>query len=186
MVKRISLKEEAEQKVAEMFDSANEIPGLPELPSCSPGLSRIVESVFSVDILELYDKIEGQLAIANALTPEAVRAALNKADDNARVAHQIYVIAKIELDKLKLEYSKVESAMRDSAVKELTNDKAVGLRSKMITEADVTAKVIEMFPDEYVAMITRKSKETETLEHLRRLADLWQQRCRTLTSLNNY
>lgn len=176
---------DAKEKVEEMFNSANESPGLPEFPSCSPGLSRIIETVFSVDILDLYGKIEGQLAITNALTPEAVRVALNCCDDNARIAHQIYAIAKIEHESLKLEYSKVESAMRDAAVKELTNEKSVGLRAKQVTNDDVTAKIVEMFPDEYVAMVTRRSKETETLEHLRRLADIWQQRCRSLTSLNN-
>ena len=177
--------EEARATVDAMF---GEVPGeveVPVIPEHSPGFARIVEKTFDLNIDEEYDSLEGQLVIKDALTPQTIRAALNKAEDNARRAHQIYVAAKVEVDLFEIEAAKVEAAMRESVIKDMSADKAVKIRSKQITEGDVIARMALSYPDEYVAIVSRRSQAKQTVEHLKRLADLWQNRCRTLNSLNN-
>lgn len=177
--------EETKDAVDKIFGVPEEDPELPELPGHSEGFERIVHRTFDIDIASEYDKLEEQIVINDALTPQAVRVALNKSEDNARRAHQIYVAAKVEHDLYEIEAAKVEAAMREVVIKEMSANKAVKLRSKQISEADVMANMALTFPDEYVAIVSRRSKAKQTVEHLKRLADLWQGRCRTLNSLNN-
>lgn len=177
--------EEAKQAVSEIFGESEVVPELPEMPKHSAGLERIIQRTFDIDIAAEYDKLEAQLSIDDALTPQAIRAALNKSEDNARRAHQIYVAAKVEHDLYEIEAAKVEAAMREVVIKEMSADKAVKIRSKQISEADVMANMALSFPDEYVAIVSRRSKAQQTIEHLKRLADLWMGRCRTLNSLNH-
>lgn len=177
--------EEAENAVDAIFGTSHEEVEVPDMPRYSPGLDRIVEKTFDLNIDAEYDSLEGQLVINDALTPQTIRTALNKAEDNARRAHQIYVAAKVEVDLFEIEASKVEAAMRESVIKEMSADKAVKIRLKQISEADVQARMALSFPDEYVAIVSRRSRAKQTVEHLKRLSDLWVIRCRTLNSLNN-
>jgi hypothetical protein len=177
--------EEAKAAVDAMFESQNATDELPELPEYSPGFSTIVEKTFDIDIAAEYAILEDQIVINDALTPQTIRTALNKTEDNARRAHQIYVAAKVEHELYEIEAAKVEAAMREIVIKEMSADKAVKIRSKQISEADVAARMALSFPDEYVAIVSRRSKARQAVEHLKRLADLWQTRSRTLNSLNN-
>ncbi len=180
---------EAAKAASDLVDRANassakldEIPASPRHPAA---FERIVERVFDLDILAAYEKLEGQLWIDDALTPQAVRSALNRCEENARVAHQLYVAAKLEHDLFEVEAIKVDGAMRRAAIDSCMAEKDTGIVKKQITEADVTARMAKLYPDEYVAVVSRRSKAENTIEHLKRLAELWQRRCWTLASLNN-
>jgi hypothetical protein len=154
-----------------------------ELPVYSDGFNTIVEKTFDIDIAKEYELLEGQLVINDALTPQTIRANLNRVEDLARRAHQIYTAAKVELDLFEIEATKVEAKMREVVIEELNTNKRS--RSKTITESDVKSQMALSFPDEYVAIVGRRSKAQQTIDHLKRLADLFQVRSRTLNSLNN-
>lgn len=174
----------ATKRAAELFGRKNRDP-LPPLPEMRDGTMRVVERVLDLDIEEAYARLEGQLTIDDALTPQAVRVALNRADANAELASRMYATAKVEFDAWEFESTKVEAAMRRAAIEDLGLAKEMGMHRKQITEGDVAARCAALYPDEYVAIVTRRSRAKTTLEHLKKLVEFWQSRCRTLTSLNN-
>lgn len=159
---------------------------LPPIPGESLQFKRVVESVLSINISEVYDELEPQITIRDALTPQAIRSALNKADDNALKAHRIYTAAKVEFERRKLDLDKVEGAMRERAVSELSFEKESGYHKKVITEADVRARMSTMFPDQYYELQEAKLRAETTISHLERLADCFQSRCYALKSLNDH
>jgi hypothetical protein len=77
--------------------------------------------------------------------------------------------AKLERSNWERDAEVTSAAMRRKAAEELEDEKADGTRKKMITDADVTARVAEIFPDEWRAQeqMRHKIKGTEsTIEHL--------------------
>lgn len=174
----------AKRKAAELFQRTPE--ELPKVPEIREGTARVIDRVIDVDVEEAYAHLEGQLVIEDALTPQAVRTALNRADSNAELASRMYAATKVEFEAWEFEAQKVESAMRKRAIEDLSLAKDLGTHRKQITEGDVAAHCAALFPDEYVAIVTRRSRSKSSLEHLKRLVDFWQSRCRTLNSLNNH
>jgi hypothetical protein len=156
-----------------------------EVPELDVGLDRVIVSVFKVDIATTYDELENALWIDDALTPQTIRLALNKAEENARQAHRLYVAAKLAHETFEISCKRVEAELRQSALDRLNAEKDAGLNRKQITESDVDSMMAALYPDEHQAIHQRRNRAKLTIEHLKRLADLWQSRCRSLTSLNN-
>jgi hypothetical protein len=89
-------------------------------------------------------------------------------------------VAKSEHEQFANECSVFESALRDAANHELQSEKDKGLRSKAITENDVTGRIAQAYPDAWRDLNDRKIKARSTLRQLERLAELWKGRCRSL------
>ncbi len=147
-----------------------------------PAFARIVERVFiNQDADKVYERLEADLRVGEKLEhPGALVRALDKAETNARLAHRLYITAKIERERWELENEIVFGGMRSEATRHLQIEKDEGKRNKQITDADVVSMSAQMFTDQYVAqeMTRRKVKAMEeTLSHL---SEVWLSRCRTL------
>src|SRR5574341_128180 len=158
---------------------------LPEIPKMGPKVQRVVTHVFDVDVADAYEKLEGELALDDALTPQAVRRALNRVERYAQLAHQLYIASKVEQEVFEVQSEKVLGAMRTQAVEKLSLEKEAKLFTKQITEADIKLRMADMFPDEWDEIQARRLRFSGAVEHLKRLAELWQSRCRSLASLNH-
>ena len=155
-------------------------------PSVSEPFTRIVERVFNIgDPDALFTTLTERLSLRDALTPGALQAALNIAEENARLAHQLYVNAKVESERFEIDADIVLGAMRGGATAELQREKDAGQRSKAITDADVREKAATLYPDQWRDTNERRAKAGGMLEHLKRLADLWQTRCYSIGTMLN-
>jgi hypothetical protein len=156
------------------------------MPNVSESFSRIVERVFDIgDPDALFTTLMERMSLRDALTPGALQASLNIAEDNARLAHQLYVNAKVESERFEIDSDIVLGAMRAGATAELQREKDAGQRSKAITDADVREKAATLYPDQWRETNERRAKTSGMLEHLKRLADLWQTRCYSLSTMLN-
>lgn len=142
---------------------------------------HIVRRIVSDDAFDAYPRLEAALKIdAQRTDYGTLLRALDESEDNAREAHKLYVNAVIERERVELESEAVLASMREEAHRELQLEKDQGLRSKQITDADVSATCAGKFPDEWQAQQRRKSEAKRSCEHLERFADLWKERIRTL------
>lgn len=158
-------------------------PSVP-MPALKPGFDRVVARVFDLDDPDgEFQAILTQLTVEEAITPEKVEMALNHAEDTARKAHRLYIVARVDNDRYEVECSAVMGALRDAATAELQAEKEAGERSKAITEADVSGRVATMFPDEWTEINDRRAKAKGMLDHVKRIADLWEGRCYTLSTM---
>tara|TARA_Y100000034_G_scaffold121344_1_gene165431 strand:+ start:206 stop:811 length:606 start_codon:yes stop_codon:yes gene_type:complete len=154
------------------------------MPSMGGGFDKIVEHVFELDDPEqVFGQLVEKLKIHDALTPGALQMALNQAEDTARLAHQLFVGTKVDFARFEIDCAEVYAALRDGATAELQAEKDAGERSKAITKDDVTGRVATMYPDEYREISERKAKAEATLEHMKRLAELWQSRCYSVSNM---
>lgn len=157
-----------------------------ELPELNISFTRIRESVFTLaDPDGEYKHLEEGISLREALTPGALMTALNDAEDNARRAHKLYVVARADYERFERECEPIVEGMRDAANRELQAEKDQKLRSKAITDADVRGRAATMFPDEWRNIDTRRIKANGMLEHLRALAELWKNRCYSLNGMLN-
>lgn len=146
-------------------------------------MQAVVERLFHVDIGRDYDRIESDMTIGEKRTDYGtLMAALDRAEDNARIAHKLYITAKLERERAEMNADTVEAPMRDKAIRELEAEKEGG-RKKQITEGDVNARIAEKWPDEYRSNREQRAKLKLAEEHLLRLADLLVQRCRSLNTM---
>lgn len=159
---------------------------LKELPELDMTFSRIRESVFTLHDPEgEYKHLEESISLREALTPVALMTALNAAEDNARRAHKLYVVARADYERFERECEPVIESMRDAANRELQDEKDKKLRSKAITDADVRGRAAIMYPDEWAAIDARRIKANGMLEHLKAMAELWKNRCYSLNGMLN-
>lgn len=138
----------------------------------------------SVDVDAEYAALEAELEIVEALTPEVVRAALNRCERNAKRAHRLYVLARVQLDRFRIDTEVALGAMRDEAVGELTTEKAAGVRTKQITDADVASRAAALHPDEWREISEGLARAEAMLKHFERFSDIWYRRSWSLGSLN--
>lgn len=156
------------------------------VPELSESFTNIRKSVFSMPSPDdVYARLEESISLKEALTPGVLMEATNKAEDNARLAHQLYINAKADFDRFERECDPVIESMRDAANRELQQEKDNKLRSKAITDADVRGRASTMFPDEWKAISDRRVKADGMLEHLKALAELWKNRCYSLNGMLN-
>ena len=176
---------EEKKKVGRQFDSSAEI-SIEDLPLLPPSWMRIQERSFKLENPEEeYVELEDELKLTNALTPGNLQDALNKAEDNARRAHRLYIVARIEYEKFELEASPIIEAMRDAASKDLQGEKDRKERSKAITEADIKGRASVLFADEWAIAMERRIKAEGMMDTLKVFAELWRQRCFSLSSMLN-
>jgi len=161
-----------------LFATANKGPGI------TPDYARIIESVYAVDAFKDYTDLETNLEVGEQRGDyHTLREHLDKAEQRARRAHRLYLGAQLERSNWERDAEVTSAAMRSEAHAELEAEKEAGERKKMITDADVTSRVAEKFPDEWRAQETmrRKLKGVEsTIEHL---TERWNSKCSSLRTL---
>ena len=149
-----------------------------DLPMVSGDFARIVDRVYRVDALKDYDRLEKAIRLGAARADRgSVMAAVDDAEDNARLAHGLFLNARVERVAWEAEAEVVMSSIRSEANRALQAEKTEGARNKAITDADVRSKMASLHPDEFRAYEERSAKLRGTEDHLARLADLWQSRC---------
>ena len=158
----------------------------PQVPDMAPQFQAITTSVFTLDDPEAeYAHLEQAIKLTDALAPAALQSALNEAEDNARRAHKLYVVARAEFEHFEATVAPILESMRDAANRELQAEKDAKQRSKAITQGDVDGRAQVLFPDEWSVVVARKAKATGMTDHLKVLANLWQQRCFSLSTMLN-
>jgi hypothetical protein len=170
---------------ADLVQHANARP--PGEPNVRPEMGRLVERVVdrASRLWGEYDRLEAELKVEGAATPEQVRQALNASERNASDAHLLYLAAKLEFAHFERAQEIHEAPMRDDAMAELQAEKAAGERSKQITEADVVGRLCKLFPDVMAESSRRRGEAEMAVKQASRLADLWQQRSYALSGMIN-
>lgn len=164
---------EAEHKTPPLFDSLNASP-----------LDPVIESIVSDDVFRHYKRLEQELTIGeNRGDYATVLQAVDRAEDNARLAHKLYLAGKIERERANIVAQMTLKDLRTQALAELHNEKTEGTRRKQITDSDVDYKCAAMHPHiwEETSLKIRRIKAAE--EDLESLAELWKSRCRTLQTI---
>lgn len=153
------------------------------MPVQAPGFGRITERVFDMPDPDAEYAVLEKALMLGKLETDSLASALDRAEDNARRAHRLYVAAKLDLERFTADAGLIEGAIRTEAAAELQREKDAGTRTKQITDADVTAKSAALFPDEWRDLAEKKVAAKLAVEHLERFADLWVSRCRSLGGL---
>jgi hypothetical protein len=149
------------------------------------GYQKIVESIFVEDPFEKYKQLERKLQVGQEgrALHASVNAALDEAESNARLAHKLWMSAKVERDRWERQNAIVFSAMRTEATRALQSEKDQGKRNKTITDADVDNQAALMFQDEWLSQ-QNKRKRVEAMERsMENLNELWISRCRSLQAM---
>jgi hypothetical protein len=161
---------------AKLFESANAAPG------ASNDFEQLVERFFQVDLAAEYAALEPDLKLGEERTDYgSVLAALDRSEDNARRAHALYISSKVEQKRYEIEADKVSAAMRTEARLALQEEVEMGKRKGVISIAELGAEASRRHPDEYAAAAIKAEKIKRAADHLERFADLWKERCRTLS-----
>lgn len=157
------------------------------MPDIELRVGRVVASVFAraEQVLGDYDRLEDELSLEGAATPEQVRAALNRVERCASDAHLLFMFAQAEFEKFEQESVQYLAVMRDKATRLLQQEKDDGKRSKAITDADVASTMTRLFPDEVPAIERRRTADKHAVKHLESLATRWANRYKSLSSMVN-
>lgn len=149
-----------------------------------PGLERVIERVYAVDVEKTYEDLERNLAIGDE---RADRGTLlrhaDRGEERARQAFGLYLRARLDLERWEAEAKSVTAALRDRALSSLEAEKTAGERKKAITNEDVEHEMARQFPDEVTAQRVKREKLKGTVEALERLAALWRSRPMTLVAM---
>lgn len=165
-------------------DQVLQIKGM-KFPDMQHGFQTIVTDLFEsgFDVQSEYRTIKAALEITDALTPDRLRRAANQQESIANRAHQLYIIAKVEVQAYMRETEGVYGAIREAGIQALEADKAVGARTKMITDADAKAAAAALHPDEWAEICTRRDRAEAMLKQLENLAQLARSRCYTVSNM---
>lgn len=131
--------------------------------------------------MPLYQRLEDELNSSMKLGHQAD--ALERAETNARAAFRLFLNADSNLSMWKLGHERTMSAFREVAGEKLQQEKDLKLRSKAITEADITAKMTDMFPDEVVRAEQRRLQFESVKKDLEHLVKMWSDKIRSLQVL---
>lgn len=153
-------------------------PGIPK------GIRGIVESVFEIDFQKEWKRLHKDLTLGEERTDYGhVVTALDRAEDNARVAHQLYICIRVEYDRYKIDSEVVESGMRSEANARLQSEKESKARAKTITEADIRGEMARCFPDEFRTVEIERSRFRGTVDQAEQLFKRWANRSFALQAI---
>lgn len=182
MVRRVETPEEVPKKPRAPYpfaDSASR-----RQVRTDPHMSRIFETLFEVDIWEDFKRLKSALRVGEKHRDYAtLMKALDDAEDNARLAHSLFVNAKLITERFEADALLIEAGMRKEANGALQAEKAEGKRSKSITDADVVAQCATMYPDEWSRLQVERRQHKLTVSHLEHLVTCWTSRCRSLQTM---
>jgi hypothetical protein len=142
----------------------------------TPQMERLVTSVFDVsDIDEEAKELESMLTMGESRSDYGtVLAALDRAEDNARRAHRLFVNAQLEQKRFLLEREEVDAALYKAGVDSLKES------GDKITVEAVKARYVLLYGDEWKAGEEKRARVKLAVEHMEQLAFFWSSRCRTL------
>jgi hypothetical protein len=154
------------------------------IPSLDGGYARIVTRMIPSDPEGDYAELERKLRLRETAPHRAEQSAildaLDETQDCAWRAHCLYLGARVAYESFEIDARTVTSSMRDAATISLQEEKTRGTRSKQITDADVEARMAEMFPDEWRSLSLRRVEARKAVDALEQLAKLWGSRSSTL------
>lgn len=165
-----------------VWDSANKPKKTPD----PPALANIVEQVFlkNTDVGGIYERLEKSLMLGRRSTERAfVLQALDAAAKNHRDAHRLYITAKALQEDWERDNAVHFATLRTEANKILQSEKDSGRRNKSITDADIEAKMAELFPDEWRAQETRRNRLKLVVDSMKSLVESWEMEHRTLNTM---
>jgi hypothetical protein len=150
----------------------------------NPQMSRIFETLFQVDIWEEFKRLRTALKVGEKHRDYAtLMKSLDEAEDNSRIAHSLFVNARMLPEGFDANALVIESQMRKEATQELQDEKASGQRSKAITDADIVAQCATMFADEWTKLQADRKRHKLTVDHIEHLVDCWRSRCKSLQTM---
>lgn len=150
--------------------------------SRSVRFQQIVEKIFDAgDPLEEYERLEKELVLGDQRSEYgAVRQSLDRAEDNARLAHKLYLAARAERKAWEADHAVTWASMRQEAQISLEAEKECKVRTKQITDADLEARQAILYPDEYKHGKTKAEKMKGMEDHIEHLKACWMSRCASL------
>lgn len=148
---------------------------------------RIIESIFKIDLWPEWERLHHNIMLGDEHRNNRgmVKAALDRAENNRRVAHKLYANFRIDLERYKIDTEINQSAMRDEAFAKLQGEKQNKQRSKTITNDDVRAKMAELHPDAFRHARIEVKKFELAVEHAKDFHAAWVDRCYDLRVLLN-
>lgn len=153
-------------------------------PRMSDDFERILERILDLpDALAEYDRLEKTLKIEDNHTDlGTLQKALNEAESNALMASKLHANSLVEKKACEREWD-VWSGPHWIKAEAVLEAEAKNGRKKNITDADVKAVMASRYPDEFRDHARRKA-QLEALEvQMKKLSELWTQRCATLMTL---
>ena len=143
------LKREITRDERDIFDHARA--KLPEAPEMSDDYQRVIQSIYIGEgFFEACKRCDEGLQVGEGRSDHgSLNAALDRAEPNARLAHNLWVTVAIDRKRFNLDQDILVAAMRNEATAALQSEKASGARTKQITEADIAAQMQAMYPKEY-------------------------------------
>lgn len=163
-----------------------QLPPEPAAPGRRGGFASIVAFVFSLDVEEEFDRLKGTLKLPTKPSQcdyGTVADALDQASENARLALQLTVVAKSMLDDMAATKAALEAPLYQAAKDRLQQAKAQGTATKQITNDDVRAMAMQMYPQEFAARDGEHSRAKRTVEYLDGLTTCWNERVKTLRQM---
>lgn len=155
----------------------------PEARPLPDWFERTIETTWLRDeeIVPTTKKLRDELALFDSRAEHGQLMRSNDlAEHNRHLAFRVYLTAKLELDGWEKKNEVSFATLRSEANRTLQAEKERGFRNKSITDADVVAKMAEMFPDDWEAQESRRLRAKLTLDMLQDLFNAWESRCRTL------
>lgn len=170
--------QEGEPETPPLFSNMND-------PRMNDDFEAIVARVFQIDALPEFERLQRELRIGEDKNRDyaSLSNALDKSEDNARVAHKLYVNARVEDEKLRLDVEAIRGRLHEDALLELEAEKEGGTRKKAITNDDVRQRAMANHPVEYKDGELRLVRSRKMVEHVEQLAMLAKSRCETLRTM---
>lgn len=156
------------------------------MPDMQHGFQTIVNDLFNTegyDVAKEWEAVRAGLEFTDALTPEKLRRVAAGQEALADRAHRLYIVARVECNSYIRETEPIYGAMREQARESLEKAKAIGARTKQITDADVLGECARLFQDEWLEICGRREKAESMLKQLDNLAQLARARCYTVSNL---
>lgn len=159
--------------------------GVGKIPGTDPGLERIAERLYKINIAETAQHLAEEIRVGNKRSDYAtLQRVVDDAVANAKAANALYLNAKALFEEWEAEAAIVMAPMRSEATAALQAEKNAGERNKLISNADVEAKMAALYPDEFKAHAVKRAKLKGTVEHLQNDSELWaKQRCKHVDTM---
>jgi hypothetical protein len=191
----VAMVESAENVFAALNERGDEVSPPPprigdEMPKMSPWVRRLVESVFlkSDEVEASSERLRREMSLGDRRTDYgSVIAALDRAEENVRLAFELAITIKAERDAYEISVQVVEAGMRARAIEQLDRERAdakqAGGKSKTITEADVSLKIAALYTDEWENLVFERRRMELAVRFHDHQVENWGSRCRSLQVL---
>lgn len=145
---------------------------------------RVVDTVFVNDIEPAYKRLVDELMLGELRKDrDKIIWALDRAQENARLAGTLYVTIKREREAWEKRNEPLFGAMKLKANERLQEEKDNKQRNKAITDSDVTAMCAAIFGDEWIIQEKERSDYKLAEESFKNLAECWRDRANDLRSI---